>query len=266
VNRNFSDEWNGYLSLAYTSREPTLTNLYAAEEAFYGATPQFAATTVNGAVRYDFSSPRVKPERLFDLELGTKFQNSDAHVAADVFWMEFSNELVKSGQVDIFGQPITVNAQRTRHVGLELEGAVRLGTGWAISGNCSFSRNRIVHYTEVNDSARITYDGNPIAGFPDVLGNLRCTYESGAVTASLLGKFVGPFYTDNYRNPDNRNDAYTVWNVQVLWRLPQAGSVGLVLRGEVRNLFNRLYFMSGEGDAFFPAAERSFLLGMTVNI
>ncbi len=266
INHNFNEELNAYVSLAYTSREPTMTNLYAGEEAYYGAVPQFASTTVNGVTHYDFGSPRVKPERLLDAELGTRFQTNRMHVAADVYWMEFSNELVKSGQVDIFGQPITVNAQRTRHIGLEVEGAFPIGEQWTISANATVSRNRLVRYTETNDSMSLSYDGNPIAGFPDFLGNIRCTYEAGALTASLAGKYVGPFYTDNYRNAENRNDPFAVWNGEILWRLPRMGTVEVVLRGEVRNIFNKLYFLSGEGNAFFPAAERSFLLGMTVNL
>jgi outer membrane receptor protein involved in Fe transport len=112
----------------------------------------------------------------------------------------------------------------------------------------------------------VTLDGTPTAGFPDVLGNLRGTYRGDQVTGSVSVKYVGSFYTDNFKNPQNRNDAYTVVNAQLLYTFPRVLGVDFTLRGEVRNLLNRLYFMSGEGNAFFPAAERNYVLGVTLNL
>ena len=40
----------------------------------------------------------------------------------------------------------------------------------------------------------------------------------------------------------------------------------LAVRGEVRNLFDALYTMSGEGDEFFPAAERNYILGISLQL
>ena len=266
VNYNINAEWNGYLTLAYTSREPRLRNLYAAEDSYFGATPQFKAEITAGKARYVFSEPLAKPERLFDIEAGVGYRNSYARLSANLFWMEFADELVKSGQVDIFGQPVTGNAERTRHLGLEIDGALTFAESFTLGGNLSLSRNRLVRYSVIDHGARVTLDGNPISGFPDALGNLRLTYHNDVITASVLGKYVGSFYTDNFRNEENKNDAYTVFNVEILYRLPRVFDTELNVRGEVRNLFNNLYFASGEGNAFFPAAERNYLIGLTLNL
>lgn len=268
VNYNWNEEWNGYLSLAYTSREPRLKNLYAAEDAWWsGDKPQFKADTSGGVLRYNFDEPLVKPERLFNVELGARYSSQRASAGASLYWMEFTDELVKSGRVDIFGQPVAGNAQRTRHLGIELEGRVNLTSTFSLSGNATLSRNRLVRYTIFDDNGNpIVLDKNPIAGFPDVLGNLRLTYRTEEFTASVLTKYVGPFYTDNFKNEQNKNDAYIVSNAEVSYSLPVAGSVKITLRGEVRNIFNALYFMNGEANAFFPAAERNYLLGMSVQL
>jgi iron complex outermembrane receptor protein len=201
------------------------------------------------------------------MELGARYRTAEAYLAVDLYWMEFADELVKSGQVDIFGQPVTGNAERSRHIGLELEGAVNVWENITVSGNFTVSRNRLVRYTVLDDNGMpVTLDGNPIAGFPDVLGNLRGTYRGDQVTGSVSVKYVGSFYTDNFKNPQNRNDAYTVVNAQLLYTVPHVLGVDFTLRGEVRNLLNRLYFMSGEGNAFFPAAERNYVLGVTLNL
>ena len=55
-------------------------------------------------------------------------------------------------------------------------------------------------------------------------------------------------------------------NLQVLYRLPLFTDSSLELRVEVRNLFDRLYTMSGEGNTFFPAAERNAVFGVRLKI
>jgi iron complex outermembrane receptor protein len=275
VNYNFTDQLNGYISLAYTSREPRMRNLYAAEDSYFGATPQFEASSPGGIIRYDFSRPLAKPERLFNVEIGAGYRVERLRASANIYWMEFTDELVKSGQVDIFGQPVTGNAERTRHLGFEAEAAVGLLASISIEGNLSFSRNRLIQhkvYVESTDTSGNTIftptdlDGNPIAGFPDVLGNLRSTYRNEGFTGSVAGKYVGSFYTDNFENDRNKNDAYAVVNLETLYRFRDLFGTELTLRAEVRNLFNKLYCMSGEGDAFFPAAERNYLFGITLKL
>ena len=266
VNYNLDAYWNAYVSLASTSREPRLRNLYAAEDSYFGATPKFKADTIGGVIHYDFSQPLARPERLLDFELGAAFHASSARLNANLYWMEFTDELVENGQVDIFGEPILTNAQRTRHAGVEVDGKVMIGDEWTLSGNGTVSINRIIHDSEVDSSTTLVLDGNPIAGFPDVLGNLRLTYAHGSISVSLDAKSVGAFYTDNYKNPENRNDAYTVYNAEGTYHCSVGKSVGLTFRAEVRNLLNTLYLMNGDGSEFFPAAERNFLVGLSVHL
>jgi iron complex outermembrane receptor protein len=269
VNYNMNDSWNGYCSIGYTSREPVLRNLYAAEDSYFGETPQFRAIdTVNGVVHYDFSDPIKKAEHLMDLEFGAGYHTPDAHLTANVYWMEFTDELVETGQLDIFGDPITVNADRTRHIGIECEGAITFQNSLTLSGNVSFSSNKFVHfhYPADSDTGLITLDKNTIAGFPDALGNIRFTYRTGGFIPSLLVKYVGDFYTDNFENANNKNDAYTVVDLDLLYQKIRVGDIECTLRAEVHNLFNRLYFLSGDGDSFFPAAERNFITGISVHL
>lgn len=267
VNYNLTDRTNAYLSIGYTSREPRLRNLYAAEDSWFGATPQFAADTTGGAVRYDFTTPLATPERLLNVELGGSYRNGSVTVNLNLYWMEFTDELIKSGQVDIFGQPVTGNAERTRHIGVELDGAFELPANLTLSGNMTFSHNRLIRYRIIDDTgAEVALDGNPIAGFPEFLANLRLTHRTGGLASSVLMKHVGSFYTDNFENDLNRNDAFTVFNVEAIYETPSVWNIRFLLRAEVRNLMNTLYFSSGEGNAFFPAAERNYLIGITAKI
>lgn len=279
VNYNVTDEVNAYASLAYTSREPRLRNLYAAEDAYWdpSATPQFELSdTTNGQRVYNFEKPLVKPEQLLDFELGVGYTSTEYSGTANVYWMEFTHELVKSGQVDIFGNPVYGNADRTRHLGLEFDGSVLLPLQFTLHGNISLSKNSLVKLSTIildstdtngkNYTHTQSLNGNPIAGFPDVMGNLDLVYKTDELYASLTMKYVGSFYTDNFKNARNTNDAYTVFNFETVYTLPKMFGADFSLRGEVRNLLNTLYMQTGEGNSFFPAAERNYLIGLTVQL
>ncbi|MBA4312091.1 MAG: TonB-dependent receptor [Chlorobiaceae bacterium] len=263
INYNINKEWNSYISLGYTTREPRLRNLYAAEDSYFGAMPQFKTDTTGGVFKYDFKTPLAKPEQLLDIELGFGYNTPLAELNANIFWMEFSDELVKSGQVDIFGQPVAGNAEKSRHIGVELEGNIHFLQQATLSGNISLSQNRLIRYNIIENGETISLNGNPIAGFPDILANLRFSYKFGDLYSSVTAKYVGPFYTDNFKNEENKNDQYTVFNTEFLYKMSDILGIELLLRGEVRNMFNRLYFMSGEGNSFFPAAERNYIFGIT---
>jgi iron complex outermembrane receptor protein len=271
VNYNVNESVNTYISLAYTSREPRLKDLYSAEESIWGSTPQFEADTTGGIIKYNFKKPIAKPEHLFDFELGGVYRDRQTMASVNIFWMEFQDELIKSGAVDIFGEPVMGNADRTRHIGVELQGQIDLAPGFTISGNTTISYNRLVRYSVVDGSTngivyRHNLDGNPIAGSPDFMANLRLTHSIGEWRASIDAKHVGSFFTDDTKNDLLKNDAYTVVNAMLSYRITLGSGVFLSIRGEVRNLFDALYTMSGEGNEFFPAAERNYILGVSLQM
>lgn len=271
LNYNLDEHLNTYVSFGYTSREPRLRNLYAAEDAYFGALPAFRADTTGGRTRYDFSAPIAKPEQLLNLELGGGFRDAGVQLNGNVYWMEFTDELVKSGQVDIFGNPVYGNAPRTRHFGVEGEATLELTEQLVVNGNASLSSDHIVEFATVDSVKggtvyRTSLNGNPIAGFPWLTANLRVTWQMDGSSASLIAKHVGSFYTDNFKNTANRNDAYTVVNLETVVALGQMDGAQVMLRAEVRNLLNTLYMQTGEGNAFFPAAERNYLLGVALQL
>jgi len=272
LNYNVTDEFNVYAQISRTSREPRLKNLYDAAEAStpasWGAvTPQFKLL---GNGKYDFSNPLVKPEALVDLELGGGYISDQFRIGVNLFSMTFSNEIIKQGQLDRFGIPVTGNAEKTLHQGIELTTAAKWDETLELQANATLSRNRLERYTVYDGAAPVSLDGNTIAGFPDVLANVRATYRTTWLTASLALQHVGEFYTDNNQNPRTGTpdpgrtvNEFTVAHMWVTAKLP-VGSFArsLELQVHVNNLFNRFYASHGEGDEFFPAAERNIFASL----
>ncbi len=274
INYNASDKWNFYASISRTSREPRLTNLYDAAESSGESVPQFETTTGGS---YDFSKPFVKPETLTDIEIGTGFTQSEYRFGLNIFWMDFKDEIVKSGGVDRFGQPRTGNAERTRHQGIEVSGAAEILPGLSLQGNATYSRNRLIRYTvyigqeDISTGENVivskSLDGNRIGGFPDFLCNLRLEYRYEGLLASLLMQHVGDQYTNNLQQEDLKVDSYTIFNGSLAYRFRNVlNAKSIEMKLQVNNIFDLLYAAYGIDEEFFPAAERNFFFGISVEL
>ncbi len=270
INYNISTTSNIYFNVSQTSREPQLASIYNADESSGGETPHFA---LNPDSTYNFGEPLIKPETLNDFELGYHFNDSKLSFGLTTYWMEFYNELVSNGLLDQYGQPITGNAKRTRHIGLELEVNAILTKEFALYGNVSLSRNRLINYTSYTDTlgnpiaSGISLDGNRISGFPELLGNIRASYVDDGFSIVLLGQYVGSQYTDNFQLASRKVDPYFIVNGWLSYRINNFLSLSSIeLKLYVNNLLNRIYITHGEGDYFFPAAARNFFLNCSVSL
>jgi iron complex outermembrane receptor protein len=266
VNYNLSEQFNLFASFSRTSREPRLKNLYDAAEAStpasWGAVaPQFE---INRDGSFNFDKPLVRPETLNDFELGGAFRRGDWRATVNFFYMDFKDEIVKSGQLDRFGQPITGNAERTLHAGVELSASAKPLPELALSGNLMLSRNELKKYSIYDGEGNLQIlNGNPIAGFPNALANARMTFAKAGFIASLAMQYVGKQYTDNFKNEQNIVEAYTVFNGMAGYDFSRGATLGgLALQLHVQNIFNKLYLTHGEGEEFFPAAERQVFVNV----
>ena len=273
---------SAYASVALAHREPRRTQLYDISNGPSGAVPQFERRA-DGSVIED--EPLIEPERLVDVELGGSWEQSRYRLSANLFWMEFWDEIVPSGAVNEIGQPRTGNADRTRHVGLELEGMARLLPGWTVSGNAMLARTRFVDFTEFKEVGGTTRalerDGNPIAASPEQIATLRTAYEWRGLTTALNVKAVGKQYVDNsggtaasLENGDivveeNDNlvvDPYALLGASVTYAAPSDTRFdGLELQLTADNLLDRQILQHGFRNAvgaprFYPAASRSLFV------
>lgn len=285
MNYKFTSDLNFYFSFARVSREPRLKNYYDAAESSGGETPQFE---VSSSGIYNFSNPLVRPETMNNFEVGTSFAKEKMNLSLNFYYMLFSNEIVKKGQVDRFGQPVTGNMDQTIHYGFEAAGDFKLWDFLEIVTNASLSNNYIsegntfIKYknpsTGEKEVAKVDLSGNRISGFPNITFNAIIKFNYENFFAQLNAKYVGDFFTDNYGTKlgefakkypgitdysDNRVDAYFVTNLFAAYDLPlERFAKNVRIFFQVNNLFDNLYAAYGIGKEFFPAAERNFNLGI----
>lgn len=272
---------NIYFSFARVSREPRLKEYYDAAESSGGEIPQFK---VNSDGSYNFDEPLVKPETMNDFELGASFNKDNLSLTLNLFYMLFNDEIVKKGQVDRFGQPITGNVDRSVHLGAELSAIIKL---WAdhieLFGNATISKNTIEEGKFFIDAENsIDLSGNRISGFPDLLTNVGVAFNHSGFYLRLTGKYVGEFYSDNYDNKlktylaqypgfvdynDNLNEAYFVSDIFLSYEFYLINSMSpWKVYLQVNNIFDNLYSAYAIGKEFFPAAERNWLAGVQLGL
>ncbi len=267
LNYQINPSMDAYVNLSYTQREPRLKNFYDAAEASspksWGyVVPQFE---LNADSTYNFDKPLVKPEALTDFELGWAYHSPRFRLNINYYYMDFVNEIVKSGQLDRFGEPITGNAPRTLHQGIEVSGRWQISPRWQFSANATYGKNRLVEYKVYDWSGNATdLSGNPIAGFPDALANARLTYSWNKIYVSLHGHYQGAFYTDNFKNEKHKVDAFQVFHLDIRYQLARLADVQINAKLHVSNLLDKKYLSHGEGQDFFPAAPRSYFVNLEI--
>jgi iron complex outermembrane receptor protein len=260
-----------YFNVARGMHEPAFRTIYDPED-FYGE-------RIN-----------LRPEDVWDWEAGVTTRHREWRAKANVFFMNFSNEIVYAGRLDSSGVPIYGNGARSRHQGLEVDASGDPLPYLGFDGALTLSHNTFVSYHDYNaDGSVNVYDGNVLGGYPDTLASLTARVKIGAAQLALIGRYVGRFYLDNTEN--NRRDpavrqtpgyvplinpAFTVVDASLRTPLPKRatdalGLARLELDVNVNNLFDRLYTAFGYiGDdgapVFIPAATRNVFVGLTLGL
>ena len=268
---------SAFASIALASREPRMKTLYDGEEAGNGFEPRFSVD-LNG--RIDTDNPLVEAEHLLDVETGVRLDREDWKLTAGAFWMEFRDEIVPSGGLDQYGVPRTGNADRTRHIGIELDGEWRPLNTLILSGNTTFSRNRFIEFDEFVATADgfepVDRSGNTIAGFPSRSGNVGADWRRGSWSLTLMGSWVGQQFIDNgngrtaagIEDDDLVVDAYLLVDAGIRWRME--GRHRFEIGMDVNNVLDDRVLTWGNvsvtGPQFFPAATRHLFLSTKLTL
>lgn len=261
-----SEGLGAFVSGAITSREPRLKDYYNAE---FFSEPNFFKTPSG---RFDFNNPLVRPERLLDLEAGLNLKqielgkNASIRGGLNVFYMDFTDELVKTGNKDRFGSDIIANAEKTEHYGVELSTDIVVMKGLAIELNAAQSKHRFISFPNYADS--IDLSGNVPIGFPDFTASGIVSFQPiEQVRVTLLGRYVGATYGDLANSETYRNPDYFVADAIVTLRLPVQPFKFIEVKLQGNNILNRTYTSYADaGSGFFVAAPMHFFASLSLGI
>ncbi|MEP6765154.1 MAG: TonB-dependent receptor [Gemmatimonadaceae bacterium] len=235
-----------YASYGATTREPTRSDMFA------GADDMDASNVASiGDLK------RVKPERVYDGELGIVLQTSSMHFNANVYSMDFRNDIAKIGAISLTGSALRRNVGASYRRGVELDADWRATPKLTVGGNATFSMNRIRSYTDSSGDTPETFTNVHPLLTPAVLSSQRAEYTfSKYVTLSMEGRYQSSAYLTNTDNDTLKLPAFFLVDGSLRLNI---GKHALIVRGA--NLTDSKKFSSGydngDGPAYFILSPRS---------
>jgi len=216
---------------------------------------------------YTQSTPvsRPRPEMLLDWEAGIRHQTPGWSLSANLFFMDYRDQLVLDGRINDVGAYIRTNVPRSYRAGVEIEAAARIGERLTLSGNAAFSRNKVQEFVEYRDNwdtggqDAIRYENTDLAFSPPVVARAEATWDilpagkTHHLSVSLAGKYVGKQFLDNTGNEATTLPAYFFSDLRLNYDLTDVVGkrVGVIL--SVNNLFDARYSANGWAYRFTSA-------------
>lgn len=216
-------------------------------------------------VRDNFTDgdPRHRPEseRLFDYEAGYTFSHRIFSVGVNLYYMDYKDQLVLTGQISDTGNPLSVNVPSSYRMGIELQGALKPCKWFSWDINATLSRNRIKNFVEYlyddeGNSMTIDRGDTPISFSPDFMLNNAFNFTVKGFGATIQSQYVGRQHLDNTGSDETVIDRYFVTNLHLSYQLPQVKGIKKWSAGlSVYNIFNNKYFTNGYSGAGYYMAD-----------
>ena len=272
-NYNINSDFNAYVDLQYryvsyeftgldTNEIPLDTNAKMSffnpkvgfnynldeESSFYG----FAGLGNKEPNRDDFteSSPVSRPthESLFDIEFGYRYSSKKLSFTANVYNMQYKNQLILTGEVNDVGAAVRVNVPNSYRRGIEMTGVVKLMDKLTWRVNTTLSQNKIDSlniYVENWDTYGLDkeeYTNTDIAFSPSIIAGSQLIFspfssdDNGTLDLAFVSKYVGEQFVDNTSSDYAKLDDYFVHDLRINYSIKN-----IEISAWIRNLLNQNY-------------------------
>ena len=234
--------------------------------------------------RSDFEQGVFTPEILDDYELGWRFTGENNTLSANLYYMDYKDQLVLTGQLDDSGGFIRETSGNSYRAGLEVEGDFKVLQQLHVRPNIALSSNKNKDYTTSRDGELVNLGTTNISFSPSFIAGNSIDYSpTQNLQIALLSKYVGEQYLGNIDSQTSKLDAYFLNDFSVNYTITDLSfAKSLVLQGLVNNIFDVKYISNGyfytydddfstpgtvttiEGAGFYPQAGINFLVGATL--
>jgi iron complex outermembrane receptor protein len=229
----------------------------------------------------------IMHETVSNYEFGASFNNQKLAINANLFYMDFENQIASTGSLSSYGVAINTNVGASVRKGIEIDGIWKLHKMIWLTHSSAFSQNTInsisLHYFDANTYAdTVIYKKNAIATLsPSVIINqgirlIPCNW----FFAELNYRFVSMQYLDNSEDKNLSIADYNLMDLKFGINLKQWVKYGEPsISVQVNNLTDQLYTPAGNVQSytnsinsqgktgtvplFFPAATRNIFVGLT---
>ena len=203
-----------------------------------------------------------KAERLNDLEAGYKYQSPTFSAGLNLYWMDYKDQFVLTGEIDKIGEAVTRNLDKSFRLGVEAEAAWKPVDWFRWDANATWSRNRVKGITvQLTDGSVADLGDQPLAFSPDWIVNNIFSFSYRGFSASTQSQYVSKQYLTNtgfesYKTLDDDGkpvdvsmmlDGHFTTNLDLSYnfQLPKFGLKDVTLGVTLYNLFSAEYDNNG---------------------
>ena len=232
--------------------------------------------------RTDYENGVPKPEKLNDFELGWRIKKDRIQAQANVYWMDYQDQLVLTGALDAVGAPIRKNVGESRRIGLEVEAQWQVLDQFIWKPNVALSSNKNLDFYFERDGVLEALENTNLAYSPNVvIGNAFIYAPSTSFQLGLLSKYVGEQFMGNIDSANSLLNSYFVSDISAVWTWqPNTWFDSIQWSLLINNIFNEQYESNGyfytyddswsnpgqiqtiEGAGYYPQAGINFLTGL----
>jgi iron complex outermembrane receptor protein len=181
-----------YASYGKNSREPARLDMFAGFDNIDTSNVAFIGRLT-----------RVKPETVHDVEVGTTYDTPRFTAQANLYSMDFRNEIQPIGVLSYQGNPLRENVDASYRRGIEADVTWVPLSRLLLSGNATESVNRIRDYTDATGDVPVTYHNVEPLLTPrfQTFGRAQLALTRDVVL-SLDGRYQARSFLDNTSNAD----------------------------------------------------------------
>lgn len=178
---------DAFASYGATTREPARNDLFAGDDDMNA-----------GNVDAIGDLTRVRPESVRDLEAGITWVHPAFDLQANVYSMDFRNDIARIGAPTASGAILRRNVGASYRRGIELDATWRVQRWLVLGGNMGWSTNRIRQFTDSSGTAPVVYrDVEPVLT-PHFMATHRAELTPyDRLTLSMEGRYQSRAFLDN---------------------------------------------------------------------
>jgi iron complex outermembrane recepter protein len=231
---------------------PKMGLTYKAKNIFYYTSLAVANKEPN---RDDFEASiteQPRREQLIDWETGFEFKKPKYAINANIYYMDYKDQLVLTGKINDVGAYTRINVPKSYRAGLELQFKYALNKKYNTSYSITFSQNKIEEFTEYIDDydtytqVEIQHKNNSIALSPSLATNRTFNWRpNDKLSFFWTTKYTSKQFLDNTQNKDRILDAYFINDINAHWTILNKTKFTMLLQFYANNLLDVKYAPNG---------------------
>jgi len=264
---------------------PKMGLTYQSKNIFYYTSIAVANKEPN---RDDFeasATEQPRSEQLVDLETGLEFKRPKYAINANVYYMNYKDQLVLTGKINDVGAYTRTNVPKSYRAGLELQFKYSFNKYFNSSYSITYSQNKIEAFTEYIDDydqfkqVAIQHKNTNIALSPSLITNRTFNWKpNDKLSVFWTTKYTSEQFLDNTQNKDRKLDAFFINDLNAQWTVMNKRKFTMLLQVYANNVLDVQYAPNGytfsyiydrtltTSNNFYPMAGRNYWISLKIDI